>query len=55
MDSCSKCGAILKTKEGGYTSELNTNKVIFTQIKSCDNDKCSNFGLELEIIKHEMN
>jgi len=55
MDNCERCGAILKTKEGEYTSELNTNKVVFNHIKTCDNNKCTNFGLELEIIKHEMN
>jgi len=55
MEVCNKCGAILKTKEGLYSSEVGTNLVTFTQIKTCDNKDCTNKDLELEIIKHEMN
>ena len=55
MEVCNKCNSILKTKEGKYHSENGTTKVTFTQIKSCDNKDCSNFGLELETIRHKMN
>ena len=52
---CSKCQSILKCKEGSYSSEVGTNKVIFTQIKTCDNKQCDNFDTVVEIIEHEMN
>ena len=55
MDNCPKCGAILKVKEGKYSSEINTNKVTFTQLKFCDNKECPNFNLILDIVTHEMN
>jgi len=55
MDLCPICLGLLKTKEGAYSSELGTNKVIFTQLKACDNKQCSNCDVVIDTVKHEMN
>lgn len=55
MDNCLKCGAIIKTKEGKYSSQVGSEKVIFTQILTCDNKECSNNGIVLATVEHELN
>jgi len=55
MVLCPKCDCVLKTFEGGYTSDIGTNKVIFSQIKTCSNNQCANFDMPVEIVEHEMN
>lgn len=55
MEQCNKCQAILKCKEGKYSSQVGTDKVIFTQIKTCDNKDCENKDVIMEIVEHEMN
>jgi len=55
LDLCSKCGSILKVREGKYSSELGTNKVFFTQEIMCDNKQCENNQIVIDTVKHEMN
>jgi len=55
MEACSKCQSILKCKEGKYSSQVGSDKVIFIQVKICDNKDCENFNQVLDTVKHEMN
>jgi hypothetical protein len=55
MEVCPQCLSILKCKEGKYSSPIDSDKVIFTQLKICDNKQCENNGIVLETVEHEMN
>ena len=55
MEVCPKCQSILKVKEGKYSSPLDSDKVVFTQLKICSNKECSNFDQVLATVEHEMN